>query len=430
MSAARPRILVLSGVQGDTRRYRTHHLWEQLVLARQDARLGHITQPDILRQAEEADLLIVHRLVLDRFTARMLETARRRGAALLADVDDLVFDPQAFDYIDSPDFADPTRARLYRENMRRAAAVLEQSSGVLASTAFLAERVAGLGLRSAVHRNGFSLEMQRLADEAGLAAATAEGTVNILYASGTRTHDRDFGLVRGPLQRLLERRGEVRLRVAGPLDPGKGWEGFGERFERLPFRPWRDLPRLFAAQQISLAPLVRDNPFSQSKSEIKWMEAGLQGLAVAASPSAAFQDAIRPGVDGLLAGDEAEWEAALEALAGDAELRERLGSAARERVRADYSPWKRAQEIVPLLNGLLEGAGARLELPQFAGGGNEEEAEASRGTWSSAAAESHPTLWERGLHTLRSRGAGTLAGEVWIYLRRLAAPVIPFGPRR
>jgi len=37
---------------------------------------------------------------------------------------------------------------------------------------------------------------------------------------------------------------------------------------------------------------------------------------------------------------------------------------------------------------------------------------------------------QRGLYSLRTRGLATLAGEVWVYLRRLAAPIFPFHPRQ
>jgi glycosyltransferase involved in cell wall biosynthesis len=44
-----------------------------------------------------------------------------------------------------------------------------------------------------------------------------------------------------------------------------------------------------------------DNPFSQSKSEIKFMEAALLGIPTVASPTQAFQHAIISGENGYLA---------------------------------------------------------------------------------------------------------------------------------
>jgi hypothetical protein len=46
---------------------------------------------------------------------------------------------------------------------------------------------------------------------------------------------------------------------------------------------------------INLAPLVMDNPFAQSKSEIKYMEAALVRAPTIASPTDAYRFAIRPG---------------------------------------------------------------------------------------------------------------------------------------
>ncbi len=431
MSESSPRVLILSGVQGDTRRYRTHHLWEQLCLAGIKADLGHITELDILKRAEHADILIVHRLVLDRFTGRLLSSAERRGVPVILDVDDLVFDPRAFDHIDSPDLADPVRARLYKENMRRAGELLQRVSAVSASTEYLADRAREQGKPAAVHRNAFSLEMYSLSWSAFQHNREADDRrINILYASGTRTHDRDFALVRPALQRLMRSHAALHFTAAGPLYLGSDWEGLEPRVRALPLRPWRQLPELYHSADINLAPLVLDNPFSQSKSEIKYMEAGLLGVPTVASPSQAFDYAITDGTDGFLARGEDQWEEKLDRLAGDASLRKLMGDAAMSRILGSYSPWARAREALGALGGLLQETGGsdygfrkREVLPPP----NPQEA---RSTWSNPRAEAHPTLAERGLHTLRSRGPGTLAGEVWVWLRRLAAPLFPFNNRR
>jgi len=420
-------ILVLSGVQGDTRRYRTHHLYEQLRLAGADCALSHITSPRVLAQAGAARVIILHRIALDEVSRRLVEAARQRGALLLLDVDDLVFDEEAIRWIDSPDFADPTRARLYRENIRRNRALLERCDAALASTGYLAEAVRALGKPAWVHRNGFSLEMLARSRRAYFERPSGRAIpVVIGYASGTRTHDQDFALARPALQAVLRDYPAARLLLAGRLDPGPGWEAFEEQVERAPFVPWRQLPGVLARLDINLAPLRGDNPFCQSKSEIKFMEAALVGAPTIASPTDAFVDAIRPGQTGLLAASGADWEHGLRAWLGNLSERQRVAEAARREVLERFAPWTRAIQIRQTLNQICASLGYDYAVDDRQPVLPPDEYDELRGLWVDEAAERHPTLIERGLYSLRSRGAATLAKEVWIYLRRLAEPIFPF----
>jgi len=419
-------LLILSGVQGDTRRYRSHHLYEQLRLAGVDCALVHLTDRRAPALAAQARALVLQRVTWDRDVAALLEQAQRRGAPVLLDLDDLVFDEDAFRWIDSPDFADPTRVRLYRENMRRNRATLEHSQAALTSTDYLAERVRACGKPARVHRNGFSLEMLHLSNLALAQPRPPRERVVIGYASGTPTHDRDFALIRPVLRRLLERRPQVEVWLIGRLQAGNDWGAAAPRVRRVDFVPWRRLPALLAELDVNLAPLRLDNPFSQSKSEIKWMEAALVGVPTVASPTDAFAAAIRPGENGLLASSPEEWLEHLLRLVDEPAERRRLGGAARADALARYAPWVRAPQA---LDALRE-AGVEIPVHDPAGLAEGVPPLDRRDLWLDPAVERRPTAFDRGLYSLRARGPLTLAQEVWIYLRRLAAPVFPFKPRR
>jgi glycosyltransferase involved in cell wall biosynthesis len=420
------RIVILSGVQGDTRRYRSHHLFEQLCLAGVECALSHITDPRLPELAAEVNGLVLHRVVWDRVTAGMVDDVRQRGGSVILDVDDLVFDENAFRWIDSPDFSDPVRVGLYRENMRRNRTTLDHSDCVLTSTSYLAERVRECGKPAWVHRNGFSLEMLNLSNQAADQPRPPGQRVIIGYASGTPTHDRDFALIRPALQRLLERCSWVELWLIGRLAAGDDWGPVGERVRRIPFVHWRELPALLAKLDINLAPLRLDNPFSQSKSEIKFMEAALVGVPTIASPTDAFSSAIRSGENGLLASGTQDWLDGLLWLAGEPFAREKIGTAAREDVLLRYAPWVRAEQAVTALQAAGLDMSARLAVKLSTG----IDPLKRRDLWMPADAEKHPTTIERGLYSLRTRGLATLAKEVWVYLRRLVAPIFPFKPRR
>jgi len=74
-------------------------------------------------------------------------------------------------------------------------------------------------------------------------------------------------------------------------------------------------------------------------------EAMAYGRPVVASPVGGLADAIEDGVTGLLA-DRAGLRAAIERLLGDPQLRRRLGAAAREKAKREWSPGSEAEALV------------------------------------------------------------------------------------
>lgn len=90
---------------------------------------------------------------------------------------------------------------------------------------------------------------------------------------------------------------------------------------------------------IGIAPLAGDE-FDRCKSELHWMEYGICGVATVCqrfSHNPAAYSNVRHGIDGMLARGRREWEEALSALIFDADLRVRIGAAARERVLQEYT---------------------------------------------------------------------------------------------
>jgi glycosyltransferase involved in cell wall biosynthesis len=424
-----PSVLLLSGVRGDTRRYRTFHPYEQLKLAGLPVFLSHTTDPVLPAWIAQAQVVIFHRVTWDAYIEKLIGDIERRGGLALLDTDDLTFDPAAFTWIDSPDFQDPIRARLYQEDLQRNRKTLDRCQAVLTSTDYLGDHIRSLGKPAWVHRNAFSLEMLALSRQALHQKTRHPDRVVIGYASGTPTHGRDFDQVRPALQSLLANCPHAELWLIGPLDAGAGWEGFGLRVKRIPKVPWRQLPALLAQLDINLAPLAADNPFAQSKSEIKYVEAGLVGVPTIAAQTGAFQYAIRSGENGFLAARDTEWLATLEQLVSNAGLRGQIGQRAQEDVLVRYHPFTRAVELVNTLNHISQQLHGQLlwdtpkgwqpSMPVM------EEVRPSE----VAAFEEHPTLSEMAGYTLRRRGLGTLVKQIWVFFRRAMAPIFPYRSR-
>src|SRR5258706_4334591 len=83
---------------------------------------------------------------------------------------------------------------------------------------------------------------------------------------------------------------------------------------------------------ICLAPL-RDNLFNRCKSAIKFIEYSALGVAGVYSRLEPYSGIVQPGHNGMLAGDEAEWESALAELIERPDLRYQLAGQAQSAVR-------------------------------------------------------------------------------------------------
>lgn len=423
MSDILPSILILSGVRGDTRRYRTFHLHEQTRLIGLDSQLSHVTDSDLRKKVESASIVILHRASFNPLIAWLIKEIRRKHGILIQDIDDLLFEPDAFKYIQSPDFSDPVRSSLYQEEMLLYRKTVDACDAMTASTDYLAERIRLLEKPVCVHRNAFSLEMLQISEKAFHTRQNTPTRIVIGYASGTATHDQDFALIKPALTTILDRFPNVELRLVGPLDPGTGWGEYENRIHHLRLVPWRELPGILAGFDINLAPLRTDNPFGQSKSEIKYMEAALVRVPTIASPSEAFSFAIKNAQTGFLAGDTSEWEDGLEKLIQQPELRHQVGEASFQAVVEHYHPIVRAKELVVTLGALTDN---KIKPVGIDHPSSVSSIGSGLSIWSSSQVEKTPTLLQMGWYMLRYRGLSVLLKQIWIFFRRLAAPIIPF----
>ena len=67
-----------------------------------------------------------------------------------------------------------------------------------------------------------------------------------------------------------------------------------------------------------------------------------------------YKRQIEHGVNGLLAGNTAEWISGLEALINDASYRQAIGERAREDACQNYTPQARGQELIQTLDDIVQ----------------------------------------------------------------------------
>jgi glycosyltransferase involved in cell wall biosynthesis len=124
----------------------------------------------------------------------------------------------------------------------------------------------------------------------------------------------------------------IRLHVVGaPVPPDLS----GIPAESFPWSEDSEIARI-AAFDVGIMPL-HNTPWERGKCAYKLLQVMAAGKPVIASPVGANVQVVQHGVNGLLASTNDEWRAALEMLAADRELRQRMGAEARRTVEERFS---------------------------------------------------------------------------------------------
>lgn len=354
-------VYIISGCKaGTTFEYRVLQKQEQLAtygihsLARQDL----TDREKLFREVAAHDILYLYRMPYGPIIEGLIEQARGQGMPVIFDTDDLVFEPDLVHHVDPVRAMDDEEAALYYEGVWRYRRMLLASDAVVTSTEYLADKVRALGKRAFVHRNGLSKWMITAANES-LPTPIKSGPDKLVlgYGSGTATHRKDLAEIAGPLAQILANHSNTELHIVGALhldanDPFPLPEEIKPFADRIQFRhvvSWADWFTTQKSFDINLAPLERDNPFCEAKSEIKYTEAAIVGIPTVASRIRAFDYAIRDGETGFLAGNSEEWTTKLEALLSDPALRRQIGAAARTHVLTRYTPERLGSQLVETL---------------------------------------------------------------------------------
>jgi O-antigen biosynthesis protein len=328
-------VLYVSGAPEVSKRYRCDHQAEQLELLGATVEVAIHGKVDLVAATKRYRHFVLHRVPWGPDIEEFLDRARALEAVVVFDTDDLVFDPDVMPHVAALEDMSRSDVELYEEGLHRYRRTLQSCDAVSVSTESLAEQAARIHDRVFVTPNVASEGMVRASDaarprQAAESQAEPRSDVTIGYLSGTNTHKKDFLEASDALLAVLESRPQARLLVVGPLALDSRFERFASRIERRPLQPWARLPAMQASVDVNLAPLEPNNPFTDSKSSVKWIEASLVGVPTIASPRPDFRRVIGDGQNGLLAETPAEWERALTTLADAPEVRERIGRRARE----------------------------------------------------------------------------------------------------
>jgi len=355
-------------------RFLAGHMYRVERFARSVSELGYsvdIVPVDALnadwwmRKVPSPAVVLIWRAAWNRTLREAVSAWRGRGARILFDVDDYMFDPDLakaaiIDGIRSQKIAEQDVVEHYAKIRE----TLTWADACVVPTVELAKGIELCDRPALISVNGFDADTYRVSREAVLRRRLdlSDGLVRIGYASGSRTHQRDFGVAAPAVARVLRERPECRLVLFRDARSGRELLDLGEfpdfagLEEQVEWRAATSLTRLpeeLARFDVNIAPLEVGNVYCEAKSELKYFEAALVGVPTVASPTQPFREAIVDGVTGYLADNSADWHRTLDALVADAGLRSQIGQAALHHVLHRYGPDGRRQRLASVMGRVL-----------------------------------------------------------------------------
>lgn len=331
-------ILFVSNGVGDSARYRTANVAEALEGRGLKTAVTIQDNPFLLSYVGKFSVFVFHRVLYTEKTSAFVSEIKKQNKTIVFETDDLVYDPAFLKDMDYYTKMNTWEKKLYEHGLGGEILVDPYVGVATTTTSFLADRLSEKGKKVFIVKN--MLSKKDMADAAAaLQKVKKDPTlVRIAYFSGTPSHNKDFATITPVLEKILASHPEVRLVLAGPLDTKDELnQRFAEQIERVPFASRPEHFRNIAEVDINLAPLEIGNPFCESKSELKWFEAGIVGVPTVAAATKTFREAITDGVDGFVAATEEEWQEKLEKLITDKGFRIAMGEQARKTVLEKYT---------------------------------------------------------------------------------------------
>lgn len=329
-------LFITSGV-GDSAHYRAYNPVEELRLHGFKAAVTISDNPNLPKLADKFKVFIFHRTFCNEKVKKLIRKIKEQKKEIIFDTDDLVYDPKYLVQMDYFRKMSKVEQALYKNGIGAEIINDPYVKTCTAAVSYLAEELRKIGKETIIVPNKISIQEMELADEILKKEKKDDGFVRIGYFSGTLSHNKDFATITDALVQIMERYPRVKLYLAGPLDIESKLEKYKNRIETMPFVSRDKYYKNIYEADINLAPLEIGNQFCESKSEIKFIEAGILKIPTVAVRNRTYIEAIADGEDGFLADNPNEWVQKIGRLVENKKLRRDMGEKARIKVLEKYS---------------------------------------------------------------------------------------------
>ena len=319
--------------------------------------------------------VIICRLPATYPVLRFMARAKRAGLPVFYDIDDLIFDPENF----PPPLASyggtigPQVHRGLALDVPLFRRAMDQADALIVSTRTLAERWLQLARRGGqavmVLPNLAPADLKKLGKrQAWQKASPSLGSkaeiVRLVFASGTLAHKQAWNEELAPaLAALLRANPQLRLDLIGHISVPEELHDHRQAIRCKPFSDYSSYLKQLGQADIGLA-VLEPGIVTDAKSAIKWMEYSLMGLASVVSPTATYREILRPGEDVLLARGADQWQAAIQQLIDQPQLRQQLALRAHERAQQLFASNQERRFWQPLIAAPAPAAPAPGNAPE------------------------------------------------------------------
>lgn len=336
-------------------RYRVQQKIEQLKIMKYDCEW--VSWKDSLHAANRIHfhhVIIFYRVPGFDSVISLFDLARALNKAVIFDIDDLIFDKEiikkqidSFKNLSEKECNDLVHgAELYSK-------AIEKTDFLIGSTPTLCNVLESYSSKVFLHRNG--LDSKNVHFLNSLIPPKKNKFVSIIYGSGTNTHNADFQLVSLALIHILGKFKNVRLIILGSLEISDQFYEFEDRITRIPMVSNQAYMEFLKEADINIAPLEK-SIFTDSKSEIKWLEMAVFKIPSIVSNTRTYKEIIVDGENGFIASCLDQWIEKLSLLVTDSSLRKYIGNNAYKSAMENYTP-----DILALnLDRIVRGAALEL----------------------------------------------------------------------
>ena len=230
-----------------------------------------------------------------------VDQLRARGAIIVYDIDDLVFDESVIPYIDGYRMLPKNAKQGFLDGLRAYRSFIQNADMCTSTTNFLVDEIRKLGAPTYRVRNAISIENITTFEDIGYHRKGRPSPFVVGYYSGTKTHQADFAVAAPALIQFMHENPDVVFRIVGDFDLNDwpelaNWQhihraGDMPRTIRVGLMPHDAMIRDQFSCDLIIAPLEVGNPFCEAKSELKFFEASLAQAPVIASNTRTFAEA-------------------------------------------------------------------------------------------------------------------------------------------
>jgi len=331
-------ILFVTGGVGDSARYRTQHVAEELELHGFKCSITVQDNPLLPGYADKFKIFVFHRVLFTPSVEKMIARIKAQKKEIIFETDDLVYDAKYLEHMDYFKVMNSFERKLYENGVGGEILADPYVKVCTTTTNFLADKLREHGKDIFIVSNKLCKKDIEVAKNILQNKKPKIGEIiRIGYFSGALSHNKDFATITEALMQIMEKYPQVELLLAGPLDIESALNKFAGRVKQIPYAPREKHFENVANVDINIAPLEIGNPFCESKSQLKFFEAAIVEVPTVAAATQPFVEAIEYGLDGLVASGTLQWFDALEKLITNENLRKEMGKKAREKALQKYT---------------------------------------------------------------------------------------------